>query len=201
MLTLAAGKEFCGCFSCTVLRLHSPPPTISSGRGVPCSHSSLSWGGGSTGKTLWCISGWKLISNVSEVFRVNTTMWEIFSSSLSPVVGFHSSQYLAGFSLVLQEALSHFQRETSLCSMYCASTSQHTSSLSCPGICKCSDYCGKENQGKAPFGLSLSSTGWVQFGWECEPRAAQEERQSQQTSGRANKPHILFVIKVSFHVC
>ena len=78
MLTLAAAKGFWGCFSCALLRLHCPPPTISSGRGVPCSHCSLSWGGGSTGKTLWCISGWKLISNVSEVFRENTSMWELF---------------------------------------------------------------------------------------------------------------------------
>lgn len=85
MLTLAAAKGFWGCFSCALLRLHCPPPTISSGRGVPCSHCSLSWGGGSTGKTLWCISGWKLISNVSEVFRENTSMWEFFWRGLSPL--------------------------------------------------------------------------------------------------------------------
>lgn len=150
MLTLAAAKGFWGCFSCALLRLHCPPPTISSGRGVPCSHCSLSWGGGSTGKTLWCISGWKLISNVSEVFRENTSMWELFlkghllllnsaSSFLKPSV----------LSLRLQEAASHLQNISSPYSMYGAWTSQPAISASCPGISKYSDYCGTEDQGKA----------------------------------------------------
>ncbi len=59
----------------------------------------------------------------------------------------------------------------------------------------------KRGPGQGSFGQSLCITGWLPVGWECELRAAQEERQSQQTSGRANKPHILFVIKFSFHMC
>lgn len=66
MLTLAATKRFWVCFSCALLHLQCPPPTIFSGRRVPFSHCLLCWGGGSTGKTLWCILGWKRLSSVSE---------------------------------------------------------------------------------------------------------------------------------------
>ena len=194
MLTLAAAKGFWGCFSCTLLCLHCPPPTISSGRGVPCSHCSLSWGGRSTGKTLWCISGWKLISSVSKVFRENTSMWR----GLSP---------LAELSDTLQPRLSGYRKPSATsrrnppltaCMMHEPLTlwslppAQGTVNV---------QTTVERGQGQGSFGRSVCSTGWFPAGGECELRAAQEERQSQQTSGRANKPHILFVIKFFFDVC
>lgn len=153
MLTLAAAKGFWGCFSCALLRLHCPPPTISSGRGVPCSHCSLSWGGGSTGKTLWCILGWKLISNVSEVFRENTSMWEFFWRGLSPLAElcFILSHTLQRCLLGYRKPSAVLQNVSSLYSMYGEWTSQPAIFPSCSGISKCSDYCGKEDQGKAPL--------------------------------------------------
>lgn len=146
MLTLAAAKGFWGCFSCALLRLHCSPPTISSGRGVSCSHCSLSWGGGSTGKTLWCISGWKLISSVSEVFRENTSMWDFFFFSERPISSrwtlLHPLSYLTAHRKPSATSTVPLQH------VWCVNRSPR--SPSCLGISKCSDYCGKEDLGKAP---------------------------------------------------
>lgn len=70
MLALAAANRFCRSYSCTLLQLLCPPPTIFSGRGVPFSNCSQSRAKGSTGKR-HC-DACQSVSHVSERFSEKT---------------------------------------------------------------------------------------------------------------------------------
>lgn len=69
----------------------------------------------------------------------------------------HPLSYLIVLCLRLQEAFSHLQNVSLLYSMYGAWTSHPAISPSCLGISKCSDYRGKEDQGKAPLASLCAS--------------------------------------------
>lgn len=156
-------------FPAFYFRLHCSPPTISSGRGVPrVATASLSWGGGrSTG---WCILGRKLISNVSEVFRENNSMWDFFVGE-RPISSCWTLLHPHSVCLWLQEAFRHLQNVSYPYSMDGAWTTH-------PAWASVDVQTTVEKRTCARL-LWPRSTGWVPARWECELRAAQEERPSQ----------------------
>lgn len=154
MLTLAAAKDSGDAFPahyCASTVHHPQSPQV-----VEFPVATARWAEEGQAQGRHCDASWgENLSQMSQKFlekTVECVFFFFFGRGLSSLAKLCFILSHTELSLELQEAFSHLLNVSCPYSMYGAWTSHSTISPSCLGISKCSDYCGKEDQGKAPLG-------------------------------------------------